>query len=319
MPAVRSTRDEPEAEREAIERTPLLIHSLAQFGEATRRPLEIVEPRSIVEIGGEGGKFTAALLDWATEHNGTLTTIDTDPSAELRRLDGQSDAMRLVEQPSPDSLDEIEASDLYVIDGDHNYAVVNAEVDKVLAATTDQGRPTLLVFHDVCWPWARRDLYYSPESLAEMDVHPHSFTAGLTRESVEPQEGRGYRGNGTFAIAETSGGERNGVLTAIEDAISHRQGLDLYVVQAIFGLGFLFPTDAPWAGEMRSFLRPLVESDLIPTLEQNRLALYLQILDLQSALERRTIQYNSHLAILEGQVGRAPGDELRVAGFEEVP
>lgn len=318
MPAVRSTREEPEAEREAIERTPLLIHSLAQFGEATRRPLEIAQPRSIVEIGGEGGKFTAALLDFATRNDGTLTTVDPDPSADLRRIAESGASMRLIEEPSPGALDQIEPSDLYVVDGDHNYAVVRAEVDKILAATTDQGRPTLVILHDVCWPCARRDFYYAPELLDPTEVHLNSFTAGMTRDSGDLVEGRGYRGSGSFSIASHAGGERNGVLTAVEDAIADREGLELHVIQAIFGLGFLFPADAGWAAELRDFLSPLSESDLVPTLEQNRLALYLQILDLQSELERRTVQYNNHLAILEGQIGRRPEGGLRVDEFQKV-
>jgi hypothetical protein len=326
MQPVRSTPAQPEAEREAIERTPLLIHSIGQYGEISHRPLDIVAPRRIVEIGGEGAGFTVTMAEWARGHGAELTTIDPAPSAKLRDLAEHHAELTLVEGFSPGALAEIEPADLYVIDGDHNYHVVRGELEAILSATADHGKPVLCMLHDVAWPCGRRDFYYAPEQLEPEAVHAHTFTAGLTADDPEPQEGRGYRGMGSFAVAEHSGEARNGVLTAVEDAIASREGLELHIVPAIFGLGFLFPSEAPWAAALRDFLIPLTTSELVATLEHNRIALYLALLGMQDELTRRTDQYNLHLRTLERQFAalagqdsesQDPGDRLRVDAATE--
>ena len=288
MQPLRSSREAPEAEREAIAETPLLIHSIGQFGEVSRRPLEIVAPRRIVEIGGEEGGFTAAMAEWAHRAGAEMITIDPAPSAVLRELSERYDEHTLVDGFSPAALEGLEPADLYVVDGDHNYAVVKEEVERILTVTADAAHPALVMLHDVAWPCARRDFYYGPRQLEPEDLHPHSFGAGLTATEVEPREGKGFRGSGDFAIAIESGGERNGVLTAVEDAIESREGLELHIIPAIFGLGFLFPSDAPWAGELRELLTPLESSELLALLERNRLALYMHVLELQDELARYT-------------------------------
>jgi hypothetical protein len=309
MPPVRSTRELPETEREAIEKTPLLIHSLSQFGEVTRQPLDIVAPRRIVEIGGEGAGFTVVMAEWAERNGAELITIDPEPSGKLRELAEHHSSLTLFEGLSPDALEKVKPADLYVIDGDHNYHVVRAELEAILSATADRREDVLCITHDVGYPCARRDFYYGPERLPPEAVQPHSFTAGLISTDHELHENRGYRGMGMMAIARHSGGPANGVLTAVEDAIAARQGLELQIVPAIFGLGFLFPSKALWAGRLRDFLTPLATSELVAALEHNRMALYLALLDVQDELARRTARYNLHLSALEDQLAAATGEQ----------
>ena len=50
----------------------------------------------------------------------------------------------------------------------------------------------------------------------------------------------GFRGEGAFAYALEEGGERNGVLTAVEDFLAGRDDLELRRIPAIFGVGVVF-------------------------------------------------------------------------------
>ena len=53
-------------------------------------------------------------------------------------------------------------ADVVVIDGDHNYYTVSEELRLIGERAPGADLP-LLLFHDVCWPHARRDDYFAPE------------------------------------------------------------------------------------------------------------------------------------------------------------
>ena len=78
------------------------------------------------------------------------------------------------------------------------------------------------------------------------------------------------------------------MLTAVEDAIIKRSAagtkLAWCVIPAVFGLGILFDATAPWAAEMAAKLLPWHEDQLIGTLERNRLANYLRVIEMQDTL-----------------------------------
>ena len=66
-------------------------------------------------------------------------------------------------------------------------------------------------------------MYYAPDRLPPDAVHPHSFEGGALPGRSELGRG-GFQGAGGFAWACHEGGERNGVLTAVEDFVaSHRE------------------------------------------------------------------------------------------------
>ena len=125
-----------------------------------------------------------------------------------------NEKLELVEKFSPAALAELPVADLYVIDGDHNYATVRGEVDWILANAPD----AVIVFHDLMWPCGRRDFYYQPTGLPQGDVHPDTDEgATVWHDGVTPA---GFIGAGSFTVAREAGGERNGVLTAVEDALA---------------------------------------------------------------------------------------------------
>jgi hypothetical protein len=304
--APRSTREDPEAEARAAAAAPLNLHSLDAFGEVPIGVLDVVRPARIVEIGGEGATFTKSLVAWADRHDAAVLCIDPLPSDALRRLAAES-RLELVEGYSPEALDQIEPCDLYVVDGDHNYAVVRRELEVIAAQAPD----ACVMLHDVAWPCARRDFYYGPERLPEKDVRPHSFSRGISINSGEMTDTGGLSGAGAMAIAEQAGGERNGVMTAVEDVRGDRE---LAVVPCIYGLGVLYPPTASWAGALKDFLAPYDGSALLGTLEANRLQLLDRVLAAQAENERRGARFDQAIAALEERIAALSAENLRLRG-----
>ena len=70
--------------------------------------------------------------------------------------------------------------------------------------------------------------------------------------------------------AVSEGGPRNGVLTAIEDFVAEREGLRLAIVPAFFGLGILWPLDAPWSAKVAEIVDPWDHNPILERLEANR-------------------------------------------------
>ncbi len=255
----------------------LLLHSLAEFERLLHACFDITAARTFVEIGSELGGFTRELVDRAS----SLTTIDPEPAPAVVALARErGDVLRLLCDRSPGSLAEVGAADAWVIDGDHNYWTVRQEIEEALTKGERAGSTPLILVHDVGWPCARRDFYYAPELLPPEAVHPHTFTQGVVPQSQGVVDS-GLRGEGHLAVALEEGGPRNGVLTAVEDVMAERPGLRLAIVPVIYGLGLLWPEDAPWGEALSTLLAPYDQLPLLERLERNRIDLYLRVLELQ--------------------------------------
>jgi hypothetical protein len=262
---------------------PLLLHSLAEFEELILDCFDIVGAKSVVEIGAEDGLFTRRLLPWAEKHGATLHTVDPAPRPPLVELADEVDAVDLIRARSLEALESIEPADVYLIDGDHNYYTVLHELQTIDKRAAEGGGPYLVVLHDVGWPSGRRDMYYAPDTLPADAVHPHTFDKGVVPEAESAVEG-GFRGEGDFGWAVEEGGPENGVLTAVEDFIADHDGLELRIVPAVFGLGILYPKDAPYATKLRRHLSPYHQNPILDRLERNRVTLFLRVLELQEAV-----------------------------------
>jgi hypothetical protein len=248
----------------------LLLYSLAEFGEILGTCLEAIRPRTIVEVGSERGTFTRWLLENAPGSCETVYVVEPEPDPEMERLlDGHSRG-RLVRGHSPDALAQLPACDVYFIDGDHNYATVTAELQAIAAV----GEPIPhVLFHDVRWPWGRRDHYHDPERLPPEARHEYAPDLG-------PKPGRnelaadGF-GAGTLNPATHEGGPRNGVKAAIEDFVEASDvELTYREVPLIFGLGVLYPLDSPHAGALDAILTPFDRHPLLARVEADRVAIY---------------------------------------------
>jgi len=262
---------------------PLLLHSLSEFRSLILPILDAVGPRRIVELGGEGGLMTEELAGWAQAHDAELHCVDPLPGSHLRQLAGAG-RVRLAQAKSPGALADLPRFDVYVVDGDHNFHVVSGELAAIFDEAGDGEHPIALM-HDVAWPAARRDMYYDPDDVPAEARRPLDYERGAVPGEPLLQAGRGFRGAGHFAYATEEGGARNGVLTAVEDLLGRRGDLELRRVPCVFGFGAVYPSGAPWAERVRAVLDPFHESELLARLEQNRLELYLEVIDRRRAAE----------------------------------
>jgi PAS domain-containing protein len=262
---------------------PLLLYSLSFYSELLRTLASLTTSPDIVEVGSEAGGTSPLLAAAAQSRGGQLFVIEPYPSPVLRDLASRRSNVRIIEELSPSALKSVPSAGLFVLDGDHNYGVVNAELREIFdrADSTD----SLAVLHDVGWPCGRRDTYYAPDGLPDGSVHPHSFERGATPEQGElGAPNTGFRSEGQYALALREGGPRNGVLTAIEDFLDERPDLRLLTTSLVFGLGVLGSSaSSTWDVAAEAF-SPYTDNPTLAAMEANRITLYLEVLRLGAEL-----------------------------------
>jgi hypothetical protein len=227
--------------------------------------LEASGARSVVEVGAYAGDLTGELLEWAEGVGASVAAIEPVPTDELLELAEKRPELELIRQTSLEALARIPLPDAVIVDGDHNYYTVSEEL-RLIGEKAGGSAIPLLLFHDVSWPHARRDSYWDIERIPEQGRQPNVRGGGIFPGKPGITEG----GLPFYWTAEQEGGPRNGVLTAIEDFIAARQGLRLAVVPVFFGLGVVWPEDAPWAAAVAEVLEPWDRSTLLSRLEANR-------------------------------------------------
>ncbi len=238
--------------------------------------LAALQPRRLCEIGVDQGLFTRRLLAWGRENGCAYVGIDPAPGASVAEL--VSPDGRLAVGRSLDVLPGLEPCDAYFIDGDHNYHTVRHELD--LIARADSASGPIVFVHDVSWPFARRDMYHQRDAIPPEARHPASEELGVTLESNDLVAG-GLRSPGQYAIAQQPGGERNGVLTAVEDFLADTAGHDWQsvIVPLAYGLAILCrPASLPEGcravfDELRTAFKTL--GGFLESCEANYLTLYL--------------------------------------------
>jgi len=240
-------------------------HSLANLSELVIPILDAARARSVVEIGAYAGDLTRELLDWAGGDGARITAIEPKPPPALQGLAREHPELELVDEASHDALRHLPLPDAVIIDSDHNYYTLSGEL-RLIAERAPNGELPLLLFHDVGWPNARRDIYYAPERIPEDERQP--MVRGASLYPGEP--GVVESGLPTWWAAEREGGPRNGVLTAIEDFIAGRDRLRLAIVPLFWGLGVLWRTDAPWASAVADVVAPWDSNPILERAEANR-------------------------------------------------
>jgi hypothetical protein len=227
--------------------------------------LDAVRARSVAEVGAYAGNLTRLLLDWAERTGAKVIAIDPSPQEELEELHEQRPDLELIRETSMDALRHVELPDVVIIDGDHNYYTVSAELRLIAQRAPDDALP-LLMFHDVCWPHGRRDDYFQPELIPEEHRQPIAPDGGLHPDEpgIHP-EGMPY-----CWPAAREGGRCNGVLTAVEDFLSEHKELRLAVLPAFFGFATVWREDAPWADSVAETVALWDRNPLLERLELNR-------------------------------------------------
>jgi len=216
------------------------------------RPIFLqLEPRVVVEVGSFRGENTRLLLDYCREHGATLHAIDPLPQFDVQGWQAEYGRHFVFHRAkSLDILRSIESPDIVLIDGDHNWYTVYHELRQLAEAAIRQQRllPVVL-FHDIGWPYARRDLYYNPDDI------PPAFRQPFSKSGIVPGRSELHRNgiNSELFNAVAEGGPRNGVLTAVEDFVRESdEPLRLILIDGFKGLGILYPESladqAPAAG-----------------------------------------------------------------------
>jgi hypothetical protein len=268
------TREDPHVQACQARSQPLLLHSMSVFREFFDIIFTHRNISTVVEVGVESGKASGLYTSLGAS---AVYCVEPYPTEEIRAGVAANGALHLIEEPSPDALADLPIADLYVLDGDHNYAVVHQELDWILTHAPD----TVVVLHDLLWPCARRDLYYEPSRLPAEARHPASQDgATVWHDDLTPA---GLVGLGAYTTAVDAGGERNGVLTAVEDAIAHTEDKRwrFALIPAVFGMGVLIRETSSAAADLMHRLRPYCQSHLLAAMENNRIALYTRVLQLQ--------------------------------------
>jgi hypothetical protein len=203
--------------------------------------LRAIGARRVVEIGVDSGANTRHLLEYCASTGGHLDYIDPCPTFDVESAQAKYGACSTFHKcASVDAIPRLEPPDAVLIDGDHNWYTVHRELELLAARAkkTKSGFP-LVLFHDVSWPYGRRDLYYAPERIPQKHQQPHAQKGMLPGVSELVDKG-GLNPQLWNALKE--GGPHNGVLTAVEEFVAESKAGTLHVYPILFGLGILVPT-----------------------------------------------------------------------------
>jgi cephalosporin hydroxylase len=209
----------------------------------------VVEPALIAagatrvfEIGSQRGKTTLQLLHLLGPES-EVHVIDPvpmfDPTEHAQRFPGRYVFHRDI---SHNVLPHLPPCDAALIDGDHNWFTVYHELRMLRDTARNAEVPMpLLILHDVCWPYGRRDLYHAPDRIPEEFRQPYDSRGIVPGRSQLAQQG-GLNQQLHNAIRE--GGPRNGVATALDDfAAEHDRPLRRVLLPLFHGLALVAEQD----------------------------------------------------------------------------
>lgn len=241
-------------------------YSLANLIEIWEQCFEAVEPRSLLEVGAEHGRFTEAMLEWAAPRGVRVTAVEPTPLPDLLSLRERYPGLELLEQTSLEALAEIELPDVIALDGDHNHYTLSSELELVRERSAAGSFP-LLILHDLGWPLGRRDQYFDPERIPPGRRQPSARIRVLPGE-----EGTAPHGLPFECAALREGGPRNGVRSAVEDFLGRHPGFRFELVPLFFGCGVLWSEAAPWSARLERILEQWTASPLLERVERSRVA-----------------------------------------------
>lgn len=211
---------------------------MQRFFETVIEPIfELEGIKNIVEIGADKGFNTAKLISYVNKWGGKIYSIDPAPSFDSAKWEQENpDSFVMIKDLSLNTIKNITGAECFLIDGDHNWYTVYSELTEIFKIYGKEKFP-LIFFHDILWPYDRRDLYYSPETIPEIYRHEYEQKAISPDSKVLTDIGI----NGGLFNAKEYGGDKSGVLTAVEDFVGEHPELKLELLtqDVLFGLGMI--------------------------------------------------------------------------------
>ena len=243
--------------------------------------IEYITPKHIVEVGSDTGINTKNILEYCAKNNAKLTAIDPLPGFnvdEFKKKYGEK--FQFCKDLSLNVLPNIDDYDFIILDGDHNWYTVYNELKTIEKKFKGKNFP-IIILHDVYWPYARRDLYYNPETIPYEYINPYK-KLGIRQDEEELCEECGFNKETNNATQENT--PKNGVLTAVEDFIHETDlNLSLFKIKAFFGLGILYINNEKIDNLIKSIL---LKGDIIKDLEDARMEIRIGHSTLLETIER---------------------------------
>ncbi len=300
---------------------------MMRFHDSIIRPLlEVLRPRTIVEIGVADGGHTMKLLEYARPHGAIVHAIDTKQPATLPEWQSAFGSSFVFHQgQSIAALAQSPAADIVFVDGDHNWFTVFHELQTIERRAIEAKVQSVIVLHDTSWPYARRDMYYDVETIP-VEFRHEALQTGLVAGSTDVSA---HGINAHFFHATHEGGPRNGVLTAIEDFIAESEvSYRIVHITGLHGLTLMVPQDLiainPVIGTFIDSLNlstPIVHH--IDAVEQSRLELLMHLHNRSELETSQTVPQKhetlAHQAAINSRIVHLEEERTRlVASIDEL-
>lgn len=269
--------------------------------------IENIQPGRILEVGADRGWNTQHLLAYCRRAGAVADIVDPCPQPSLHDVLAAfaPTEYRYHAVKSIVAIPQLLTPDMALIDGDHNWATVYTELSQLRASAQRHDKEfPIILFHDVAWPYARRDMYYNPDELNATEKHPYAYRGMLPGISELVDNGM----NGVLANATHEGGPRNGVLTAIEDFISGSSIKFIFRTLPFFnGLGILVP-EARMTLSLQQLIDHFYTAESLMqacvTLENEGMHIRAQLAQTETRLNRRTEALQRARTLLHAQALR---------------
>jgi len=232
--------------------------------------IKAVKPSRVLEIGSEKGVNTNLLASSLCASGVELFIIEPKPEFEPSSLNKKFGAnFKFIEKQSSDCLESCLPADLILLNGESNWFFIYTQLEIIGSFCEKQGIEFPVV--SVCntgWPYARRDCY-PDQSMVPEKSRQSSRTGGVVPGGKTPLPSVGF--NMMAVHAETEGGPRNGVLTAIEDFIdSSTTSLAKLQLEGFHGITLVYPEQlAETNAKLKYFLNSISTSKEINCFIQN--------------------------------------------------
>lgn len=257
-----------------------------------------IQGKCLLEIGADEGENTRLFSTYCDTFNATLTVIDPVLKPSLQQIVSSSKKTKMIVGKSHDVLPTLDQPlDAVFLEGDLNYYTTYSDLAAIKDLANHQNItfPTVFV-RSASWPYARRDMYYDPQSIPVEHRHDYEVK-GMTPWSSELED---MKFNWPYANAKKEGGPANGVLTAVEDFIKDSElSLKLFSLPLNHGLSILYLEDSTTQNFIRTnLLLPPLLAKFLETFELARL----NGIDkrLQKKIEQRR-EYEAYMKTFRGR------------------